>query len=86
MEHREHSVIHFTMNNYFLNIINGFFFAFSTTLMFIGENLSSITAGLSLFFLVILNARKVFVEVVELVKLTKGQKKKVRTKRTPPPQ
>lgn len=85
MEHRD-SAQDFTMNGFFLNIINGLFFAFSTTLLFIGENLSSITAGLSLFFLVILNARKVIVEVGVMVKLAKGQKKKVRTKRTPPPQ
>jgi len=75
MENRQHSDSDLTMNGIFLNIINGFFFAFSTTLMFIGENLSTITASLSLVFLVLLNARKVAIETRKIFRIVTGKDK-----------
>ena len=62
-----------TMNNYLLNIINAFVFFMNTTLLMIGVSLGTIAAGVSLFFLVTLNARKTAIEFVKWIRIIQGK-------------
>lgn len=62
-----------TMNNYLLNMINTFVFFMNTTLLMIGVSLGTVTAAVSLFFLVTLNARKTAIEFVKWVRIIKGK-------------
>lgn len=64
-----------TMNGIFLNIVNTFFLFFSSGLMMIDLTLDTVTAGFSLFFLIVLNARKVVVEVKKWHGIAKGKEK-----------
>ena len=64
-----------TMNNFILNIINTFFLFTSTTLLFIGVSLGTATACVSLFFLVVLNARKTAIEIVKMFRIATGKEK-----------
>ena len=64
-----------TMNNYLLNIINAFVFFMNTTLLMIGVSLGTIAAGVSLFFLVTLNARKTAIEFVKWIRIIQGKEK-----------
>jgi uncharacterized membrane protein YhaH (DUF805 family) len=69
----KHHSADFTMNGLFLNIINGFFFCFSTMFALIGANLSTITALISSVFLVVLNARKAAIEVKRWHRIATGK-------------
>jgi uncharacterized membrane protein YdjX (TVP38/TMEM64 family) len=62
-----------SMNVSILNIINTF--AFFTSLAFISNVLGFLTGSLSLFFLVVLNARKAYLEIKALYQLFKARNK-----------
>lgn len=62
-----------TMNSFLLNMINTFVFFMNTTLLFVGVSLGTVTACVSLFFLITLNARKTAIEFVKWVRIFKGK-------------